>query len=52
MSVQTLDAPVAHVDDAGSVSEVVEALRENHGPAYDFAVGRWEGEARFRARAG
>ncbi len=52
MSVQTLDAPVAHVDDAESVSEVIEALRAIHGPEYDFAVGRWEGETRFRAREG
>jgi hypothetical protein len=52
MSILTLDAPVAHVDDARSVSEVIEALREIHGPSYDFAVGRWEGETRFRARAG
>lgn len=51
MSVQTLDAPVAHVDDARAVSEVIEALRAIHG-SYDFAVGRWEGETRFRARAG
>lgn len=52
MSVQTLDVPIAHVDDAQSLSEVIEALRAIHGPEYEFAVGRWEGETLFRGREG
>ncbi|GIV77633.1 MAG: hypothetical protein KatS3mg050_2027 [Litorilinea sp.] len=49
---QSLTIPVAHVDDAGSVAALLDALRAIHGPAYDFAVGQWEGETQVHAPAG
>jgi hypothetical protein len=36
--VQTLDIPIAHVTEAGSVVRVIEALQALHGPAYDLVA--------------
>jgi hypothetical protein len=49
---QTVDIPIAHIDDAGSVSAVLAALQALHGPDYEFAVGRWQGETRVRPQNG
>jgi hypothetical protein len=50
--IQTLDIPVAHIADAGSVARVIETLQTLHGPAYDFAVDEWVGPRRFEPRQG
>ncbi len=47
-----LGIPVAHIDDPGSVATLLTALRELHGPTYEFAVGRWGGETRLIAPPG
>jgi hypothetical protein len=49
---QTLDIPIAHVTEAGSVARVIEALQALHGPAYDFAVGQWDNPTRLEPREG
>lgn len=49
---QTIDIPIAHIDDAESVSAVLAALQALHGPDYEFAVGRWQGETRVQPREG
>jgi hypothetical protein len=52
MAVQTLDIPIAHIEDAASVLALIKALCALHGPDYDFAIGRWDGPTRFEPQAG
>lgn len=47
-----LSVPVAHIDDPSALSRVLLALRELHGPTYEFAVGEWGGEVRLIAPPG
>ncbi len=47
-----LSVPVAHIDDPRALSAVLSALRELHGPTYEFAVGEWGGDVRLIAPPG
>ncbi|MFZ1752653.1 MAG: hypothetical protein WAU10_02875, partial [Caldilineaceae bacterium] len=44
--------PVGHIDDAHSMERVIVALRELHGPSYDFALRRWHGMIAFGSSPG
>lgn len=44
--------PVAHIDDTASVAALLATLADLHGPAYGFALGRWDGAARWTGHAG
>lgn len=44
--------PVAHIDEPDTINALLNALRTLHGPAYDFAVGRWAGAVRMVAPSG
>jgi hypothetical protein len=44
--------PVAHIDDPGTITNLLTTLRVLHGPTYEFAVGRWGGEVRLIAPPG
>ncbi len=44
--------PTGHIDDAASMRGVIGALRELHGPAYDFAVRSWHGIITFGSSPG
>lgn len=44
--------PVAHLDDTDAINALLNALRALHGPAYEFAVGRWAGAVRLVAPPG
>lgn len=44
--------PVAHLNDTDAINALLNALRTLHGPAYEFAVGRWAGEVRLVAPLG
>jgi len=50
--VKTIDIPVAHISDAASVSNLLAALQDLHGPGYRFALERWEGETLIAPRPG
>ncbi len=47
-----LSVPVAHIDDPSALSALLTALRELHGPTYEFAVGEWGGDVRLIAPPG
>jgi len=49
---QTVDIPIAHINDAASVSALIAALQGLHGPDYEFAIGQWEGETPILPRQG
>lgn len=51
-TIAPLTIPVAHIDDTDALKALLNALRALHGPAYDFAVGRWSGEVRMVAPPG
>ena len=44
--------PVAHVDDSSAISTLLTALRNLHGPTYEFAVGHWGGNIHMIAPSG
>lgn len=44
--------PIGHIDDADSMRGVIDALRELHGPTYDFAVRSWHGMIAFGSSPG
>ncbi len=44
--------PTGHIDDADSMRGVIDALREFHGPEYDFAVRSWHGMITFGSSPG
>jgi hypothetical protein len=52
MMIKTGEIPVAHIDEAESVSAVLEILQGLHGPAYEFAVGEWNGATWLEPQAG
>ncbi|MCC6165652.1 MAG: hypothetical protein IT329_00350, partial [Caldilineaceae bacterium] len=52
VTVKGVICPVAHIDDAASVAALLAALGDLHGPVYGFALGRWDGPARWTGRAG
>lgn len=41
---QLLSVPIAHIDDAESMTAILAALSAIHGDEYEFAVERWAGE--------
>ncbi|MCB0128606.1 MAG: hypothetical protein KDE58_40350 [Caldilineaceae bacterium] len=47
-----VSVPVAHVDDPSAISALLVALRELHGPTYEFAVGQWSGDVHIIAPPG
>ncbi|MCE7989541.1 MAG: hypothetical protein DYG89_50970 [Caldilinea sp. CFX5] len=47
-----MNIPVAHIDDPDAINALLTALRTLHGPAYEFAVGRWAGAVRLVAPPG
>ncbi len=51
-TIAPLTIPVAHIDDVDAINALLNALRGLHGPAYEFAVGRWAGEIRVVAPLG
>lgn len=52
IAAQGVTCPVAHIDDAVGVAALLAALADLHGPAYGFALGRWDGAERWTGRAG
>jgi len=44
--------PTGHIDDPQSMERVIAALRELHGPTYDFALRRWHGTITFGSSPG
>jgi len=40
----SFDIPVAHIDEPESIQYLVQALRDLHGPAFDFGVHTWQGK--------
>lgn len=44
--------PTGHIDDAASMRGVIDALRDLHGPEYDFALRRWQGMITFGSSPG
>ncbi|MEZ4709121.1 MAG: hypothetical protein R3A44_18080 [Caldilineaceae bacterium] len=46
---QTQSVPVAHIDDAAAVQQVLAALSDLHGGDYEFHVGQWTGATTLRA---
>ena len=51
-TVNTLDIPIAHIDDAPALEGLLAALRRLHGPDYAFAVRRWAGETHLQSQPG
>lgn len=45
----TFDIPVAHIDNLESITNLIQALREIHGPAFDFGVHHWHGKTHLSA---
>ena len=43
------EIPVAHIDNPDSITELVQALRDIHGPSFDFGVHHWQGETQLTA---
>lgn len=43
MPTDKFDIPVAHIDEPDSLPPVIRALKDLHGPAFDFAVRSWNG---------
>ena len=52
MNPLTHSIPTGHIDDAESMRGVIAALRELHGPQYDFAVRSWHGMITFGSSPG
>jgi len=44
--------PTGHIDDAESMRVVIDALRDLHGPEYDFALRSWHGMISFGSSPG
>jgi len=44
--------PVAHMDDPSTIALMLAALRDLHGPTYEFAVGQWGGTVQMIAPSG
>ncbi len=44
--------PTGHIDDSQSMERVMAALRDLHGPTYDFALHRWHGTITFGSSPG
>ena len=44
--------PTGHINDAESMHGVIDALRELHGPEYDFALRSWHGMITFGSSPG
>jgi len=52
MNTPSYSTPTGHIDDAKSMRGVIDALRELHGPEYDFAVRSWHGMISFGSSPG
>jgi len=52
VSSNAYEIPVGHIDDPGSVSEVIAAFRALHGDEYGFEAGRWQGRDSLLPRTG